>query len=195
MQATSTLNGVDLARLSATIDAVAADASLGQFQFRVGNHWIDGGHSRATIQAFFGVGQEDASRAEPFVIDTDEPPVLLGTNLAPNAGEYLLHALAACITATIAYHAAARGIALSGLECAVAGDVDLRGFLGLDPAVRPGFEQIRATVTVAGDFDDAQFAVLTCLPDFSPVRDSITNPVPVLVSMARKATTSTGVMG
>ena len=186
MQATTSLNGVDLERLSAVIDAVAGNAALGEFRFRVDNRWIDGGHSRAAIQGFFGVGHEDASRTEPFVVDTDEPTVLLGNNLAPNAGEYLLHALAACITATVAYHAAARGIALGGLECTVEGDVDLRGFLGLDPSVRPGFEQIRATLTVDGDLDDAQFAAITGLPDFSPVRDSVANPVPLSVSVVRK---------
>ena len=98
MPITTTVNGVDLDRLSATIDAVVADPALARFQFRADNHWIDGGHSRTAIQGFFGVGQEDATRTEPFAVDADEPPVLLGHNLAPNAGEYLLHALAACLT-------------------------------------------------------------------------------------------------
>ena len=185
MPDTNTLNGVDLTRLSATIDAVRSDSTLAAFQFRVGNHWIDGGHSRTAIQGFFGVGQEDASRAEPFILDCDEPPILLGHNLAANAGEYLLHALAACVSATIAYHAAARGIRLDGLDCVVDGDVDLRGFLGLDQTVRPGFQQIRVAVTLTGDFDDNQFAELTGLPNFSPVRDSLANPCPVAINVAR----------
>ena len=117
MHVTSTVNGVDLDRLSGTIDAVTADPALARFQFRARNHWIDGGHSRTTIKDFYGAGQEDATRTEPFTVDTDEPPVLLGENRAPNAGEYVLHALAACLTGTIVYHAAARGIALDGLEC------------------------------------------------------------------------------
>lgn len=182
---TSTVNGVDLERLSATIDAVAADSTLARFEFRVGNRWIDGGHSRSAIQGFFGVGHEDTSRDAPFRVDSDEPSVLLGGNQAPNAGEYLLHALAACITATIVYHAAARGIAIDDLKCTVDGDVDLRGFLRLDAAVRPGFEQIRVTVTLSGDFDDAQFSQLTELSRFSPVRDSVTRAVPVSIDMVR----------
>jgi len=185
MYVTNIVNGVDLHRLSATIDAVVADPALAQFQFRADNHWIDGGHSRTAIQGFFGVGQEDATRTEPFSVDSDEPPVLLGHNLAPNAGEYLLHALAACLTGTIAYHAAARGIGLDGLRCAVDGDVDLRGFLGLDGTVRPGFQQIRVAITATGDFDDSQFAELVNLAQFSPVRDSVTNPVPVTIEVAR----------
>lgn len=185
MHVTNTVNGVDLDRLSATIDAVVADPSLAQFQFRTANQWIDGGHSRSAIQGFFGVGQEDATRTEPFIVDADEPPVLLGHNIAPNAGEYLLHALAACVTGTIAYHAAARGIALDGLECAVDGDVDLRGFLGLDGTVRPGFQQIRVAITASGEFDDSQFAELAGLASYSPVRDSVTNPVPVTIDVVR----------
>jgi hypothetical protein len=87
MHTTSSVNGVDLDRLSATIDAVTATPALARFQFRARNHWIDGGHTRTTIQDFYGVGQEDATRTEPFTVDTDEPAVLLGENRAPNAGE------------------------------------------------------------------------------------------------------------
>lgn len=184
MQAT-TVNGVDVERLAATVEAVAADPALAHFQFRAGTEWIDGGHSRTTIKSFFGVGQEDTTRTVPFTVESDEPLVLLGRNQAPNAGEYLLHALAACVTGTIAYHAAARGIALAALECTVHGDVDLRGFLGLDDNVRPGFEQIRVDITAKGDFDDDQFAELSGLARFSPVRDSVTSPVPVAIEMVR----------
>jgi uncharacterized OsmC-like protein len=185
MHVTSTVNGVDLARLSATIDAVTADPALARFQFRAGNRWIDGGHSRTTIQDFYGAGQEDTTRTQPFTVDSDEPPVLLGANRAPNAGEFVLHALAACLTGTIVYHAAARGIALDGLECTIQGDLDLRGFLGLDSNVRPGYEQIRVTIKAAGDFDDDQFAELASLTRYSPVRDIVSNPLPVAIDVAR----------
>ncbi len=185
MHVTSTVNGVDLARLSATIDAVSADPALARFQFRAGNHWIDGGHSRTTIKDFYGAGQEDVTRTQPFTVDSDEPPVLLGENRAPNAGEFVLHALAACLTGTIVYHAAARGIALDGLECTIEGDLDLRGFLGLDSNVRPGYEQIRVAIKASGDFDDDQFAELTSLTRYSPVRDIVSNPVPVAIDVAR----------
>lgn len=182
---TSTVNGVDIDRLTGTIDAITADSALARFQFRAGNHWIDGGHSRTEIKGFYGAGEEDTTRTEAFTVDSDEPPVLLGQNKAPSAGEYLLHALAACLTGTIVYHAAARGIALDGLECTVQGDVDLRGFLGLDSTVRPGYEQIRVTITAKGDFDDSQFAELASLTRYSPMRDTVSNPVPVTIDVAR----------
>lgn len=185
MQVTHIVNGVDLDRLVGTIDHVNADPALAHFQFRARNRWIDGGHNRTTIQDFYGAGREDPSRTEPFVVDMDEPPVLLGRNQAPNAGEYLLQALAGCLTGTIVYHAAARGIVLETLECTVEGDVDLRGFLGLDDQVRPGFEGIRVTFRATGDFDDDQLAELAGLTRFSPVRDTVSNPVPVAIDVLR----------
>jgi uncharacterized OsmC-like protein len=181
----STVNGVDLERLNATIEAVTADPGLGRFQFRARNHWVDGGHSRTTIQGFYGAGQEDTTRAQPFLVDSDEPPVLLGENRAPNAGEFALQALAACLAGTVVYHAAARGMALQGLECTVEGDLDVQGFLGLDGNVRPGYEQIHVSIKVAGEFDDGQIAELAALTRFSPVRDTITNPVAVTIDVAR----------
>jgi uncharacterized OsmC-like protein len=185
MQVTNIVNGVDLDRLHGTIEHVNAEPALARFQFRASNQWIDGGHNRTAIKGFYGAGQEDTSRVEPFVLDTDEPPVLLGENRGPNAGEYLLHALAACLTGTIVYHAAARGIALEGLESTIEGDVDLRGFLGLDERVRPGYEGIRVSFKVTGDLDDDQLAELASLTRFSPVRDIVSNPVPVAIDVAR----------
>ena len=185
MNVTTIVNGVDLDRLSGTINAVTADPALARFQFRARNHWIDGGHSRTTIKGFYGAGQEDATRTQPFTVDADEPPVLLGENRAPNAGEFVLHALAACLSGTIVYHAAARGIALDGLETTIQGDLDLRGFLGLDSSVRPGYEQIQVTITAAGDFDDNQLAELASLIRYSPVRDIVSNPVPVAIDVTR----------
>jgi len=185
MHVTSIVNGVDLDRLSGTIDHVTAEPALARFQFRARNHWIDGGYSRTTIKDFYGAGQEDATRTQPFTVDSDEPPVLLGQNRAPNTVEYVLHALASCLTGTIVYHAAARGIVLDGLETTIHGDLDLRGFLGLDGSIRPGYDQIRVTIKVTGDFDDDQLAELASLIRYSPVRDIVSNPVPVAVDVAR----------
>jgi uncharacterized OsmC-like protein len=185
MSISSTINGVDVERLTGTVESITADPDLGQFQFRARNRWIDGGHSRTTIHGFYGAGQEDTTREVAFVLDSDEPPVLLGENRAPNAGEYALQALAACLTGTIVYHAAARGIALRGLECTVQGDLDVQGFLGLGSDIRPGYEKIQVTIMVAGELDDDQLAEIAGLTRFSPVRDTITNPVAVSIDVAR----------
>ena len=95
---TPSRNGIDVAQVYGTLDAIAADPSLARFEFRVRNRWIDGTHSRSTIQGFYGAGQEDASRERPFEVDASEPPVLLGHNEAPNPAELLMHALAGCLT-------------------------------------------------------------------------------------------------
>jgi uncharacterized OsmC-like protein len=185
MQTTTIVNGVDVDRLAGTIEHISADPALARFQFRARNRWIDGGHNRTTIKGFYGAGREDTSRTQPFVLDADEPPLLLGENHGPNAGEYLLQALAACLTGTIVYHAAARGIVLEGLECTIEGDADLQGFLGLDESVRPGFQQIRVAFRATGDFDDDELAELARLAKYSPVRDTVSNPVPVTIDVAR----------
>jgi len=137
--------GVDLEALVATVGAVKAEPSLARFRFRAHNRWIAGAHSKTTIQGFYGTGKEDSSRKSPFVLEGDEPPVLLGGDAGPNAVEAVLHALASCLLVGFVYNAAARGIGIDSLEIDLEGDLDLRGFLGLAKNVRPGYEGIRAS--------------------------------------------------
>ncbi len=176
MQATM-INGVDTAALVATIDAVKADPSLADFRFRAANHWLGGDHNRSTIEGFRGAGGEH-DHAAPFVLDNAEPPVLLGADAAPNPVEYVLHALAGCLTTTMAYHAAARGIVVRSIQSSLEGDLDLRGFLGLDRHVRKGFSEVRVRIQVSADADAA---TLRSLAGFSPVYDMISRALPVEV--------------
>src|SRR5215213_8572406 len=138
-------NGVNTEQLYGTLDALTADPQLGRFRFRAHNRWIDGTHSRSTIQGFHGAGDEDETRLEPFEVDAGAPAILLGTDTGPNPAETLLHALAACLTTSLVYVAAARGVRLTRVETALEGDMDVRGCLGLAPDARPGFERIHAT--------------------------------------------------
>lgn len=179
------MNGVDVERLGQTIQAVQKDPGLAKSQFRAINRWVDGGHNRSTIQGFYAAGQEDTSRTNPFVLDADEPPVLLGQDKGANPVEFVLHALAACVTTSLVYHAAARGIRLESVESQLEGDLDLQGFLGLSDQVRRGYKEIRVKFTVKSDASPEQLQELT---KFSPVYDIVSNPVPVSISIVNHPT-------
>ncbi len=92
------LHGVNVDQLVGTVNAIKENPDLARFRFRAVTEWVDGGHSRTKIQGFYGAGAEDASRDSPFVLEGDEPPVLLGSNAGPNAVETVLSALASCLT-------------------------------------------------------------------------------------------------
>ena len=178
------LNGVDTPTLFATLDAVAANPELAKFQFRASNRWLNGTHNRSTIRGFFGAGQEDTTRTEDFTYDADHPAVLVGTGHGPTPVEFLLHAIAACLTAGVANIAAARGVALREVSSTVEGDIDLLGILGLSDRVRNGYQAIRVSFQISGD---APEEVLRSLIDQSrnrsAVYDVLTNGVPVSVDV------------
>lgn len=178
-------NGVNVDQLVGTINAIKENPDLAQFTFRAKNFWVNGGHSRTTIQGFYGAGSEDSTRVEPFVVDGDEPPVLLGENVAPNAVEMVLHALASCLSVGFVYNAAAMGIKVDGLEFDMTGDLDLHAFLGLSDKVRPGYSNIAVTYRVRSDAPREKLESLCqYVQDTSPVMDIIRNPVPVTIEMA-----------
>ncbi len=173
------INGVDRAKLFGTIDAIKADPTIAKFQFRLRNTWIDGGENRSLVSDYHGA-REDMRHTPAFELVNDEPAVLLGTDKGPNPVEYVLHALAGCLTTTLAYHAAARGIEIRGVATRFEGDIDLHGFLGLDPKVRRGFQAIRVAFEIDADIDDAAKQELIAMAQkYSPVFDIVTNGVPV----------------
>lgn len=184
--AESIVNGVNVTALVQTVEAVKANPVIAKFRFNLKNEWLDGAHNRSTINGFHGAMQ-DFARPQSFFLDADEHPVLLGRDQGPNAGEYLLQALAACVTSTLIYHAAARGIEIEEVESTVEGDIDLRGFLGTDKSVRNGFQNIRMSFDISADLSDQELQELAELgPTFSPVLDSLTKGVPVVVQAQRK---------
>jgi uncharacterized OsmC-like protein len=176
-------NGVDTTTLFATLDAVKAAPEAAKFQFRASNEWISGTHSRGAIHDFFGVG-EDRTHTRTFTFDADHPAVLVGQDNGPTPVEYVLHALAACLTAGLANIAAARGIRLTEVRSTVSGDIDLNGILGLNPEVRNGFQAIAVRFTVAGDASPEQLrAVVEQSRARSAVYDVLVNRVPVTVDV------------
>ncbi|HSG32516.1 MAG TPA: OsmC family protein [Thermodesulfobacteriota bacterium] len=187
-QATQTaenmLNGVSVDGIFSTIEAVQENGEIAKFKFRNSNNWVEGGLNRSEISGFYGACQEHGDRN--FTLENDEPPVLLSKDQAPNPVEYVLHALAGCITTTLVYHAAAKGIEIQEMETKFEGDLDLRGFLGLPGAKRRGYEEIRISMRVKADATDEQIEELVDLAQRrSPVFDTVTNPVPVKINLIK----------
>ena len=175
-------NGVDTATLFATLDAVKGDTDIAKFQFRATNRWVSGTHNRSTIHGFHGAKQEMTHR-EPFTFDADHPPVLVGSDKGPTPVEFLLHALAACLTAGIANVAAARGVNLTEVSSTVEGDIDLLGILGLSDDVRNGYQQIKVSFVIRGDDPDKLRSVVEQSRRRSAVFDVVTNGVPVSIDV------------
>lgn len=177
------LNGVDVPNLFATLDVVAAQPAAAKFQFRASNQMITGTHSRTTIGGFFGAGEERTHKAV-HTFDADHPEVLVGADTGPTPIEFVLHALATCLTAGIANIASVRGIELTKVESTVEGDIDLMGLLGLDEGVRNGYQEIRVRFNIEGNGDiDSLRDVVERSIARSAVYDVLTNGVQVTVDV------------
>jgi uncharacterized OsmC-like protein len=177
------LNGINVEALQNTIDVVKENPEIAKFKFRLQNKWINGGHNRSTISNFYGTSKE-ISHIKPFELDADEPPVLLGEDAGANPVEHLLNALSACLTTTLIYHAAYRGIKIEELESELEGDIDLRGFLGISGDVRRGYQNIRVNFKVKTDEENVER--LKALSKLSPVFDVTSNGTKVDVKIERK---------
>jgi uncharacterized OsmC-like protein len=176
------LNGVDTEAVKNLAGTLAENTGLAAFKFRLKNSWVDCGHNRSTISGFHGTGQ-DIAHLKAFELDSDEPPSLAGKDQGANPVEHLLNALAACLTTTMVYHAALRGIKIDALESELEGDIDLRGFLGISNDVRRGYQNIRVKFRVKTDASN--LARLKALTKLSPVFDVVTKGTSVNVEVER----------
>ena len=177
-------NGVDTTNLFATLDVLKAQPDLARFRFRAANTWMGGSHNRSTIKDFYAAGGEDTSRAEAFTLDAGEPAILIGEDDGPNPAEFLLHALAACVTTSLVYAAAARKVKLTAVSSVLEGDLDVQGAMGLSREVRNGFQRIRMTIRISGEASEEKLReVVARGTDRSVVFDSITAGVPVSVDV------------
>ena len=181
------VNGLDTQQMARTVEALTADPTLARFEFRARNRWIGGGENRSTIRDFYGAGAEDESRSEPFTFTNGEPPVLLGHNEGANPVEFLLHALAGCVTTTTVLHAAARGIEIESLTTRLVGEIDLQGLLALAD-VPAGYRQIRIEMDIkATNASDQELdELLQFAREHSPVCNTVCRPVPVVVERSKR---------
>ncbi len=177
------LNGVNVDDVQNTVHAIEDEPAIANFKFRLHNKWIKGGHNHSTVSDFFGANQE-TPHLKQFELDADEPPILAGTDRGANPVEHLLNALAACLTTTLIYHSALRGIRIDELESDLEGDIDLRGFLGLSDEVRRGYKKIRVNFRVKTD--EKNIEKLKALSKLSPVFDVTSRGTDVEVNIERK---------
>ena len=179
------VNGVNVDGLILSINAIKEDSSVAKFNFRAKNEWVNGSESRTTINDFYGAGKTHV-RSKPFVFTKDEPPVLLGNDHGANPVEYALTALAGCVTTTLVFHAAARGVKINKIECTLEGDIDIRGLLNLDENVKVGYESIQINFKIDSDASDKTLQELVELgKKHSPVANTITNATPVNISLSK----------
>jgi uncharacterized OsmC-like protein len=151
------INGINTEALQATIDAVTQDPAKGKTSRAVTTHWRGGTRSDTRVASCVIGGQRVS---KDFTLRVDEPLELCGTNQYPNPQEYLLAALNACMVVGYSAACAHQGIELEELRIETEGDIDLRGFLGLDATVAPGYEQLRYTVRIKGNATPEQFEAI-----------------------------------
>ena len=170
------INGVNVDQIMEVIGHIERDENYGKAQFRARNTWVDGGMNRSEIKEFRACGMEDNTRIEGFKLGSDEPLFLAGEDKAPNPVEYILHALAGCLTTTMVYHAAVQGVEIESVESTYEGDLDLRGIFGISDNVRKGYNAVRVNMRVKSQ---ASVEQLTAMAMFSPVYDIISKSLPV----------------
>jgi uncharacterized OsmC-like protein len=176
------VNGVDLDTLGGTVQAIADDPELGKCHFRATNAWHGGTDNRSTIDGFYGAKQEIPHK-QPFVMRADEPLILAGADKGANPVEFLLSALASCVTTSMVAHAAVRGIHINSLESELEGDIDLNGFLGLSDTTPKGYTDIRVKFRVDTDADNLE--QLKELSSFSPVLNTLTHGTNVSIHVEK----------
>lgn len=171
------VNGLDVDALRDVMRQIAQDPAKGQVEFRVRSEWKGQTRSRTAVESYTIGGQEVHRH---FSIDADEPFELLGRNTAPNPQELLMAALNACITVGYVAGASMQGIVLEKVEIETSGQLDLRGFLGIDPTVRPGYDTIRYVARIKGSGTPAQFqAIHETVARTSPNYFNISRPVSI----------------
>lgn len=175
-------NGVDVDGLRDTIDAIEANPSVAKSRFRVSNQWIDGGHNQIRVGRYYAAGADHDHQCS-CSFEAGEPTELLGNDEGANPVEYLLAALSGCMTSTIVYHAAAKGVKIDALRSEFVGDLDLRGFLNLSEEVPVGYQKIEVVfyVKMKGDLSE-----ITDLYRYSPVYSMVSASVPVEVTWEKE---------
>lgn len=169
------VNGLNVDDLLQLIGNVKHNPDAGQTRWSVSSAWLGGTRNRATVRSFH-IGGEEIMR--PFTMDVDEPVQLGGSDTMPNPQEYLLAALNACMIVGYAALSSLHGITLEKLEIVTSGNIDLRGFLGIDPEVNPGYDSLSYTVNIKGsgtqeEFEKIHRMVMATSPNFANISRAV----------------------
>lgn len=185
IQAPTNPNGVAIEAIRAARQAMTDQPDAAAFTWRARNRWVNGTHSTTSFEDFYGVGAEQR-HVQEFTYDTDHPELFAADDNGVTPVEFLLHALAGCVTAGIASVAANRGVQLTEITSTIEGDMDLRGIMGIDPDVRNGYSAIRVKFAVSGDADAEQLrSIVAQSTARSAVYDVLTNGVAVDIEVNR----------
>jgi len=176
-------NGVNVEALLSAREALSEAPAGAQFQWRATCKWVNGTHSRSTVEGFHGLGEEQKHKTK-FTFDADHPEIFASEDKGATPVELVLAGLASCLTAGVASVAQLREIQLNSVSATLEGDMDIQGILGIDSDVRNGFEGIRVTYDIDADATHDEIeAVVAQSQKRSAVYDLITNPTNVTVKV------------
>jgi uncharacterized OsmC-like protein len=182
-KATKANNGVNVDALLAAREALTAAPEAAEFKWRATCNWVNGTHSRSTVDGFFGLGGEQRHRTT-FSFDADHPEVFASHDSGATPVEYVLVGLAGCLTAGIASVAQNRDIQLRSVKATLEGAMDLQGILGIDSDVRNGFDGVKVRFEIDADASREDIEALVAQSQKrSAVFDIITNPTNVAVEV------------
>ena len=176
------VNGLNMTQLNETVNMIKEKPEIAAFQFRADNQWVDGAQNKAKIKTFYGACEEDHQRTKTFEYKADEPPILLGKDQSANPVEHLLASLSSCMTTALITHAASEGCEIQECSSHFEGDLDVRGFLGLDDKVPKGYKEIRANFKVKTKADENKIIEWI---QYSPVYNMVAAGVPIKINIER----------
>jgi uncharacterized OsmC-like protein len=177
-------NGVNVEALLGAREALGKAPEAAKFTWRATCDWVNGRHSRSTVESFFGLGEEQRHKTS-FIFDADHPAVFASEDHGATPVETVLCGLAGCLTGGIASIAQHRKIQLHKVSATLEGDMDIQGILGIDSEVRNGFNRIKVTYNIDADATPDEIKALVAQSQKrSAVFDVISNPTDVSVEVA-----------
>ena len=183
MTKTSVNNGVNVGALLAAREALRGAPDAAKFTWRASCKWQSGTHSKSKVQSFHGLGAEQKHKTE-FSFEADHPEVFASEDFGATPVEYVLVALASCLTAGVAAVAQNRGIQLRSVEAKIEGAMDIQGILGIDSDVRNGYDDIRVTFRIDADASKKEIEALVAQSQKrSAVYDIVANPTNIKVDV------------